>query len=73
MAAIVNDSSLQASLINDVYQYLTDGRSTAPFPDLYDTVSGDTAPLFYRNRPVVGGNLALVRLVLSFVLCTSQV
>lgn len=63
MAAIVNDSSLQASLINDVYQYLTDGRSTAPFPDLYDTVSGDTAPLFYRNRPVVGGNLAL--LVLS--------
>ena len=47
-------------LIEAEIKYVSDGQSTHPYADLYDTVSG--AWVGFEARPVVGGHLALVRI-----------
>jgi hypothetical protein len=58
-AAFVPDLDLRNSMISAVKSYAGAGANDAPLSDFYDTVTGKTAG--FRNRPVVGGHLALVR------------
>lgn len=60
-SAIVTDTTLRNYLITSVKKYASDGQSSAPLGDWYDATSG--AVEGFRARPVVGGHLALVRLL----------
>ncbi|KAI0073113.1 DUF1793-domain-containing protein [Panus rudis PR-1116 ss-1] len=62
IAGIVNSTSLRDNLIGAVVSYVSNGKSNKPLPDFYDTITG--ASKTFTARPVVGGNLALVRFFL---------
>ncbi|KAJ7583013.1 hypothetical protein C8J56DRAFT_1056024 [Mycena floridula] len=57
-SAIVTDLSLRDALITSLKKYLSNGKNTNAFPDLYDTISGSAEG--FRARPVSGGHLALL-------------
>ncbi|KIY49337.1 DUF1793-domain-containing protein [Fistulina hepatica ATCC 64428] len=59
-AAIVTTKTVRDMFIDAVYAYATDGDSTQPFGDWYNTTTG--AVNSFRARPVVGGHLALLAL-----------
>ncbi|KAJ7652052.1 hypothetical protein DFH06DRAFT_540129 [Mycena polygramma] len=57
-SAIVTDTSLRDQFISSIKSFISNGKNSVPFSDLYDTVTG----LYdgFRARPVVGGHLALL-------------
>lgn len=57
-AATVTDTTVRDSIVSGVYKYASDGLSSQPFGDWYETKDG--TPEGFRARPVVGGHLALV-------------
>ncbi|KAJ6498035.1 hypothetical protein C8R47DRAFT_1261015 [Mycena vitilis] len=63
-SAIVTDTSLRDQFISSIKSFVSNGKNSVPFSDLYDTVTG----LYdgFRARPVVGGHLALMRVFFLF-------
>lgn len=57
-AALVTSTSVRDQLISAVRKYASDGQSSQPLGDWYETANG--AVEGFRARPVVGGHLALV-------------
>jgi len=55
-STIVTDTSVRDYLISSVKKYASDGQTTQPFGDWYETTNG--GPEGFRARPVVGGHLA---------------
>ena len=62
-AGLVTDTTVRNLLISSVKKYVSDGQSNVPLSDWYDSVSGNVDG--FQARPVVGGHLALVRVLLS--------
>ncbi|KZP06336.1 DUF1793-domain-containing protein [Athelia psychrophila] len=62
-AAIVTDTAVRDSFITGVVNYCKDGESSQPLGDWYETAGG--AVEGFRARPVVGGHLALLFMVLG--------
>ncbi|KAL4241900.1 Glutaminase GtaA [Abortiporus biennis] len=58
-AGIVSSTAVRDYFISAVKLHISDGLSSVPQGDWYDTVSGNTMPPF-AARPVVGGHLALL-------------
>ncbi|KAF9523492.1 DUF1793-domain-containing protein [Crepidotus variabilis] len=54
-AGIVTDTSLRDFFITSVKKWVSDGLSSQPFGDWYETTNG--SPQGFRARPVVGGHL----------------
>ncbi|TFK43420.1 DUF1793-domain-containing protein [Crucibulum laeve] len=57
-AGIVTDTATRDLFISSVKKWASDGLSTQPFGDWYETTNGQ--PEGFRARPVVGGHLALL-------------
>ncbi|KAI0774160.1 DUF1793-domain-containing protein [Fomes fomentarius] len=57
-AALVTSTSVRDQLISAVHKYASDGQSSQPLGDWYETTNG--AVEGFRARPVVGGHLALL-------------
>ncbi|KAF9464433.1 DUF1793-domain-containing protein [Collybia nuda] len=57
-AGIVTDTTTRDFFISSVKKWASDGLSSQPFGDWYETTNG--APEGFRARPVVGGHLALL-------------
>ena len=54
-AGIVTDTATRDIFISSVKRYASDGLSSQPFGDWYETTNG--GPQGFRARPVVGGHL----------------
>lgn len=54
-AGIVTDTATRDLFISSVRKWASDGRSSQPFGDWYETTNGN--PEGFRARPVVGGHL----------------
>ncbi|EKG18285.1 protein of unknown function DUF1793 [Macrophomina phaseolina MS6] len=62
--AAVSEDSTQSMFVNDLYEYITNGKNAAPFPDRYFS-DGDTvgrAGQGFRARPTLGGHFAIAAL-----------
>ncbi|KAF8205102.1 DUF1793-domain-containing protein [Pholiota molesta] len=57
-AAIMTDTTARDLFIASVQKWASDGLSSQPLGDWYETTNGD--PEGFRARPVVGGHLALL-------------
>ena len=57
-AALVTSTTVRDLLISSVFKYASDGKSSQPLGDWYETTDGSVEG--FRARPVVGGHLALV-------------
>lgn len=55
----MTDKTLQGNMIGLVKKYLSSRINSAPFPDRYDSDTGQMAE--FVGRSVVGGHFALVR------------
>ena len=64
-AATTTRSDVRDQIISGVVKYAADGNNDLPLADWYDTLSGTQADLYDNYaRPVVGGHLALVNLLM---------
>ncbi|KAK2466302.1 hypothetical protein APHAL10511_001944 [Amanita phalloides] len=59
-AAIMTDSTSRDLLIGSVWKWASDGLSSQPLGDWYETTNGQ--PELFRARPVIGGHFALLAL-----------
>lgn len=57
-AGIATSTTTRDLFISSVYKYASDGKSSQPLGDWYETVDGSVEG--FRARPVVGGHLALL-------------
>lgn len=57
-ASLASTTAVRDLLVSSVYKFASDGESSQPFGDWYETTNGDVEG--FRARPVVGGHLALV-------------
>ncbi|KAF8639975.1 hypothetical protein AX17_001222 [Amanita inopinata Kibby_2008] len=64
-SAIVTDTEVRDLFISSVKKWASDGLSSQPLGDWYETTNGQ--PEGFRARPVVGGHLALVRRALETI------
>ncbi|KAG6833882.1 hypothetical protein H0H87_007893 [Tephrocybe sp. NHM501043] len=62
-AGIVTDTATRDFFISSVKKYASDGKSSQPFGDWYETSDG--TPEGFRARPVVGGHLGTWGILLS--------
>jgi hypothetical protein len=63
-AAIMTDTTARDLFIASVQKWASDGLSSQPLGDWYETKNGD--PEGFRARPVVGGHLGAWSFQLSF-------
>lgn len=59
---MVTDTSVRDLLVGSVRKYAANGLNNEPFSDWYDTITGRVQG--FRARPVAGGHLALVLVLL---------
>ncbi|KAJ3558367.1 hypothetical protein NM688_g972 [Phlebia brevispora] len=57
-SGLVTSTSVRDLFVSSVYKYASDGESSQPLGDWYETLNGDVEG--FRARPVVGGHLALL-------------
>ncbi|KAJ3908017.1 hypothetical protein F5879DRAFT_794476 [Lentinula edodes] len=58
--AMTTSTSVRDSFIKAIHNWVSSGKSKTPFTDRFDDATGSSSA--NKNRPVVGGNLALVYL-----------
>ncbi|KAJ3793241.1 hypothetical protein GGU11DRAFT_419164 [Lentinula aff. detonsa] len=58
--SMTTSNSVRNSFIQAVHSWVSSGQSKTPFTDRFDDATGSSSP--NKNRPVVGGNLALLLL-----------
>ncbi|KAI9721680.1 MAG: hypothetical protein M1828_005048 [Chrysothrix sp. TS-e1954] len=68
-AASVSSADTRAEFINVISQWINETPTQFPLTDLYDAIAGDypivspaTTPIFFKNRPVVGGYFSILAL-----------
>ena len=61
-SAIVTSTEVRDLFISSVRKFVSDGQASQPFGDWYETTNGRAEG--FRARPVVGGHLAFVSVLL---------